>query len=63
MARNKQVHYESWNVSYNCRERNSNEDVKCVSMNWENRTAEEVMDNLNTWLMATGIALKVVPTT
>lgn len=59
MAKTKQVN-ENWNVSYSARERNSNEDIKCVSMNWENRSAEEVMENLNTWLVACGYQLKVV---
>jgi hypothetical protein len=51
---------ESWNVSYSARERNSGEDIKCVSMNLENRSPEEVMENLNTWLVACGYQLKVV---
>jgi hypothetical protein len=42
MAKAKQMN-ESWNVSYSARERNSGEDIKCVSMNWENRSADEVM--------------------
>lgn len=59
MTKTKQVN-ETWNVSYSARERNSGEDIKCVSMNWENRSAEEVMENLNTWLVACGYQLKVV---
>jgi hypothetical protein len=59
MAKAKQMN-ESWNVSYNARERNSGEDIKCVSMNWENRSPEEIMENLNTWLVACGYQLKVV---
>ena len=59
MAKSKQLS-ESRNVSYNARDRNSNDDVKCVSMNWENRSPEEVMENLNVWLTACGYQLKVV---
>jgi hypothetical protein len=62
MAKAKQANYENYSVSYNCRERNNNEDIKCVSMSWENRSVDEIMDNLNTWLTACGVPLKVTPT-
>ena len=51
---------ENFNVSYYCRDRNTNEDVKAVSMNWENRSLDEVRDNLNTWLTAAGYGNLVV---
>ena len=51
---------EYFNVSYNRRDKNTNEDIKSISMNWENRSPEEVMDNLNTWLTAAGYSDLVV---
>lgn len=51
---------ESWNVSFNSRDKNTSEDVKCVSMNWENRSLEEICDNLNTWLVASGYGKLIV---
>jgi hypothetical protein len=51
---------EYFNVSYNCRDKNTSEDIRSISMNWENRSPEEVMDNLNTWLTAAGYSDLVV---
>ena len=51
---------ESWNVSYYARDGQSNEDIVNLQMSWENRSPEEVMKNLNTWLIAIGSPLKVV---
>jgi hypothetical protein len=52
---------EGFNVGYWCRDKNTNDDIKNVSMNWENRSVEEIRDNLNTWLVATGYSeLQVV---
>lgn len=48
------------NVSFRIDERSSNDTVKDVSMNWANRSPEEVRDNLNTWLQACGYDLVVV---
>jgi hypothetical protein len=50
---------ENFNVSYSCRDKNTNEDIKNISMNWENRSIDEVCDNLNTWLIAAGYDLVV----
>ena len=50
----KKVTNENFNVSYYCRDKNTGEDVKNMTMSWENRSLEEVMDNLNTWLNAAG---------
>jgi hypothetical protein len=55
----KQMTNENWNVSFNCRDKNTSDDVRCISMNWENRSIEEVIQNLNTWLVATGYDLVV----
>ena len=51
---------ENWNVSYSSREATTGEDVVSLQMNWENRDIETVMKNLNTWLTAIGVPLKVV---
>jgi hypothetical protein len=51
---------ETWNVSYYARDGQSNEDIFNLQMSWENRSPDEVMKNLNTWLAAINIPLKVV---
>ena len=53
----------SYSVNFNLRDRNSSDDVKTISMNWENRTVEEIQENLNTWLIAIGIPLEVIKKT
>jgi hypothetical protein len=45
---------EGFNVSYYCRDKNTSDDVKNVTMSWDNRSIEEIRDNLNIWLTATG---------
>jgi hypothetical protein len=51
---------DNYNVSYTLRDSNTHDDIVCVSMNWENRSIEEVKANLNTWLRAAGLDLEVV---
>ena len=51
---------ENFNVNYTCRDKNTSDDIKNVSMSWENRSVDEVRDNLNTWLSAAGYELTVV---
>ena len=51
---------DSYNVSYTLRDDDTNDDIIVVNMNWENRTVEEVKNNLNTWLRASGLELEVV---
>ena len=51
---------ESWNVRYYARDGQTSDDILNLQMNWENRSTEEVMKNLNTWLTAINIPLKVV---
>ena len=51
---------DSYNVSYTLRDANTHDDIICVSMNWENRPIEEIKENINTWLVASGLALEVV---
>ena len=46
---------ESFNVSYALRDDDTNDDIKTVNMNWENRTVEQSIANLNVWLKAIGI--------
>ena len=53
---------ETFNVSYTCRDKNTSDDVKNVSMSWENRSADEIRDNLNVWLVAAGYTDLVVMT-
>jgi hypothetical protein len=51
---------ENFSVSYYCRDKNTGDDIKNVSMGWDNRSADEIMDNINTWLTAAGYADLVV---
>lgn len=51
---------ETWNVSFTCRDKNTSDDIRSINMNWENRPIEEVVDNLNTWLVAAGYGQLVV---
>ena len=50
----------SYSVNFNLRDRNAGDDVKTVNMSWDNRSVEEVQDNLNTWLRAIGVPLEVI---
>ena len=58
MAKQKTTDYMS--VSYRLDDANSNDTMRDVSMNWANRTPEEVRANLNIWLTACGFDLEVV---
>lgn len=58
MAKNKTK--DNYNVGYTLRDDNTNDDIICVNMNWENRSIEEVKNNLNTWLRAANLDLEVV---
>lgn len=51
---------DNYSVSYTLRDNDTHDDIVCVSMNWENRSLEEVKNNINTWLVASGLALEVV---
>jgi len=46
---------DSFNVSYTLRDDSTNDDIKTVNMNWENRSLDEVISNLNVWLTASGL--------
>jgi hypothetical protein len=59
MAKQRQVN-ENWNISFTRRDKNSSEDIINLSMSWENGDVEHVMENLNTWLTAIKMPLKVV---
>lgn len=47
------------NVSYRLDDASSNDTIRDVSMNWANRTQEQVAENLNIWLTACGLDLQV----
>jgi hypothetical protein len=51
---------ETWSVTYAYRERDSCKDVRNVQMSWENRTPEEIMENLNAFLVSTRTPLRVI---
>lgn len=53
--------YESWILSYTLRDSESS-DVKSISVSWEKQPPAQVLQNLNTFLTATGAPLKVVAT-
>ena len=46
-------------VSYRLDDKHTNDTIKNIDMNWYNRTEEEIMENLNTWLTACGFNLEV----
>ena len=48
-------------VNYRIDDANTNDTMRDVSMNWANRTPEEVRANLNIWLTACGWDMEVVP--
>jgi hypothetical protein len=50
---------ESWNVSYAVRDNDGN-DMKSINMSWERQSLAQALENLNTFLVATGAPLKVV---
>lgn len=52
--------YESWTVSYTARDSESS-DIKSINMSWEKQPLAQAVENLNTFLVATGAPLKVVP--
>jgi hypothetical protein len=51
---------ENFNVSYYLRDKNTSDDIRNISMTWENRSLDEIVDNLNTWLTAAGYPELVV---
>lgn len=51
---------DNYSVEYSLRDDNTNDDIVRVSMNWENRSLEEVKNNLNKWLVSVDIPLEVV---
>lgn len=58
MAKAKQTN-EYMSVSYRLDDKNTGDTIKNIDMNWYNRTEEEVMENLNTWLISCGFNLEV----
>ena len=64
MARNKQPQTSDYmSVCYRIDDKNTNDTIKNIDLNWYNRSEEEVRDNLNTWLTACGFNLVVVDKT
>ena len=51
---------DNYSVSYTLRDDNTNDDIISVNMNWENRSLDEVKNNINTWLRAANLDLEVV---
>lgn len=51
---------DNYSVEYTLRDDNTNDDIVRVSMNWENRSLDEVKNNLNKWLVSVDIPLEVV---
>jgi hypothetical protein len=51
---------DNYSVSYTLRDDNTNDDIISVNMNWENRSIDEVKNNINTWLRAANLDLEVV---
>lgn len=51
---------EYMSVDFRQSEKNSGDTIRSVSMNWENRTDDEIKDNLNAWLVSCNIGLEVV---
>jgi hypothetical protein len=51
---------DSYSVEYTLRDDNTNDDIVRVSMNWENRSLEEIKSNINKWLVSIDIPLEVV---
>jgi hypothetical protein len=50
---------ESWSISYTLRDGASN-DVRSIVMSWERQTPAQIIQNLNSFLVAAGAPLKVV---
>lgn len=49
----------SYRLDYDCR--NENRDViRSINLNFENPSTEDLIDNLNTWLVAIKVPLEVV---
>ena len=60
MAKPKQPQTSDYmSVCYRLDDKHTNDTIKNIDMNWYNRTEEEVMENLNTWLTACGFNLEV----
>ena len=51
---------ERWSVSYYQTLRDRGDTVRQLEMSWENRTPDEIMANLNAFLVACSAPLKVV---
>jgi len=46
-------------VSYRIDDKNTNNTIKNIDMHWYNRSEDEIIENLNSWLTACGFNLEV----
>lgn len=51
---------QSWSMNFAVRTRTNSDTLRSIDMSWDGLSAAQVMDNLNTFLTATGVPLKVV---
>lgn len=51
---------ESWSMNFTRRGRDCGDVHRTVEMSWENRTPAQVMENLNAFLVAVRVPLRVV---
>lgn len=57
MSKNLEVNY---SLSYSARDEDTRDTYRDISMNFDNPDMETLADNLNTWLQAIKLPLKVV---
>lgn len=57
MSKNLEI---SYNLSYTSRDEDTRDTNRDISFNFDNPNIEELTDNLNTWLQAIKLPLKVV---
>lgn len=57
MSKNLEV---SYSLSYSARDEDTRDTYRDISMNFDNPDMETLADNLNTWLQAIKLPLKVV---
>lgn len=57
MAKQIEVNY---SVNYSARDSDTHDTIRDINMNFDNPSMEDLVDNLNTWLQAIKLPLKVV---
>lgn len=53
-------HRKIFNVSYTCRDAHTGDEIQNIIMSWENRSDEEIKNNLNVWLTSVGLNFIVI---